>query len=334
MPESPSGRASLVFAVLRGGLTGFLCAAVLELLYIFVGSNVHVVAPGYVYRAARLDGPTLKQVARQYGIRTVVNLTGCCDPLPPYLDESRATADLNICQEDVGFSACRLPPVPAVRELVAVLDHCDYPVMFHCHRGIDRTGMASAVALLLHTDVSLSEARAQLGLRYGHWPLGRTGQMDRFFDLYQAWLAGRAHTPAEFRRWATAEYCPGEGRARIERLDASAGPVTAAPGRPCGFRVRCTNTSVEPWGLQPGTNAGIHLGWYLIADADGAEVGEGRSGLFDAVVRPGDAVDLTVALPPLPKGRYHVDMDMVDEQHAWFYQTGADKPLTLEVEVR
>ena len=44
--------------------------------------------------------------------------------------------------------------------------------------------------------------------------------------------------------------------------------------------------------------------------------------MFDAVVPPGEAVDLTAALPPLPPGRYHVQLDMIDEQHAWFYQTG------------
>ena len=333
-PARPASRFALPYAVFYGGLFGLVSAAALEFLYIFVGSNVHVVAPGYVYRCARLDGLELKRVARKYGIRTVLNLTGCCDPLPPYLDESRATADLNICQEDVGFSACRLPPVPAVRELVDVLDRCDYPILVHCHRGIDRTGMAAAVALLLHTDASLSEAREQLGLRYGHWPLGKTAQMDRFFDLYQEWLAGRPHSRENFRAWATTDYCPGECRARIELLDPSAGPAPAAAGRPFGFRVRCTNTSVQPWVLQPGANAGVHLGWYLFSEERTEEAGEGRSGLFDAVVPPQGHVDLTVALPALPPGRYHVDLDMVNEQHAWFYQLGTTEPVTVDVEVR
>ncbi len=337
MPEPPSGpvsRFSLLYAVLHGGLAGFVAASVLELLYIFVGTNVHVVAPGYVYRAARLDGPDLKQVARQYGIRTVINLTGCCDPLPPYLEECRATRDLNICQEDIGFSACRLPPVPELRELVEALDRCDYPVLFHCHRGIDRTGMASAVALLLHTHTSLAKAREQLGIRYGHWPFGKTAQMDYFFDLYQDWLGGRPHSPENFRRWAVTDYCPGECRARIERLDPPAGPVRGVADRPFGFRVRCVNTSVKPWVLQPGADAGVHLGWFLINDDQNYEAAEGRSGLFDAVVPPGGRVDLTVALPALPPGRYHVDLDMVDEQHAWFYQLGAEEPVRVEVEVR
>jgi hypothetical protein len=126
------------------------------------------------------------------------------------------------------------------------------------------------------------------------------------------------------------EYCPGECRAAIELLEP---PPRATADQPFGFRVRCTNTSVEPGVMQPGANAGIHLGWTLLNDKD-EYLNEGRSGLFDAVVPPGDGVDLTVALPSLAAGRYHVQLDMIDEQHAWFYQTGGTEPLTLELEVR
>ena len=116
-------------------------------------------------------------------------------------------------------------------------------------------------------------------------------------------------------------------------LNRDDGPVRAAAGQPFGFRIRCTNTSVQPWVMQPGSNAGVHLGWTLLKEND-EYLREGRSGLFDAVVQPGESVDLTVALPSLAAGRYHVQLDMIDEQHAWFYQTGGTQPLTLEVEVR
>ena len=57
--------------------------------------------------------------------------------------------------------------------------------------------------------------------------------------------------------------------------------------------------------------------------------------LFDAVVPLGDHVDLTVALPGVAAGAYHVDLDMVNEQHAWFYRrSGPRRPVTVEVEVR
>ena len=66
-------------------------------------------------------------------------------------------------------------------------------------------------------DATLARARRQLWPRYGHVAVGRTANIDRFFDFYEAWLAARnePHAPERFRRWATTEYCPGPFRARI-----------------------------------------------------------------------------------------------------------------------
>ncbi len=215
-PQRPASRFSLLYAVLRGGLAGFVAAWAVELVAIFLGSNVHIVAPGAVYRCAQVPPAELERVVHTYHIRTVVNLCGCCDPLPWYQEESRATCRLGICQEDIGFSACRLPSVQSMRQLVEALDHCDYPILIHCHRGIDRTGMASTIALLLHTDATLAAAREQLSLRYGHMACGKYGNIDRFFDLYQEWLNGRPHSPDLFREYVAHDYCPGECRAAVE----------------------------------------------------------------------------------------------------------------------
>lgn len=333
-PRPPVSRFSLLYAVLRGCLAGLVVAVAVEAVYILVGANVHVVASGAVYRCARLDPPELERVVRQYNIRTVINLCGCSDPLPWYLGESRATCRLGVCQEDLAFSAGRMPPVNTVRHLVEILDHCDYPILIHCHLGIDRTGMASTIALLLHTDMGPAEARKQLSIRYGHLSCANTGNLDRFFDLYQEWLdhEGKTHSPDQFRRWIVKEYCPAECRATIERLEPSEGALRASPGQALGFRIRCTNTSIRPWVLQAGANAGVHAGWMLL-DENEQYVREGRSGMFDAVVQPGQSIDLTVALPALLPGRYQVQLDMIDEQLGWFYQMGATQPLTLQVEV-
>jgi hypothetical protein len=264
----------------------------------------------------------------------VVNLCGCCDPLPWYLHESQVTGGLDLSQEDLGFSACRLPSVQAARELVEVLDHSEYPILIHCHQGIDRTGLASAVYLLLYTDAGLAEARGQLGLSYGHLPFGKTGNIDAFFDLYQEWLNARGlrHSHDNFRRWIEREYCPGDCRSTITLLS-PADELSRLPARrPLGVRVRCANTSVKPWRMQPGSNAGVHAAWLLVDDQDQC-LTAGRSGLFDAVVQPGEWIDLTLSLPSLAPGRYELRVDMIDEQHAWFYQEGSE-PLTLTLEVR
>jgi hypothetical protein len=294
---------------------------------LFLG-NFHAVLAGRVYRRAQPSPATLERLVRTHGIRTVVNLRGGCAPKPWYLDQSRVTHRLGICQEDVCLSAGRLPSVHEVRRLVEVFDHADHPLLLHCHRGADRTGLAAAAYLLLHTDTPLANARRQLGPRYGHVAIGRPAQLGRFFDLYEEWLRGRGqgHTPAAFRRWAEQEYTPANCLCRVEPLDVP----REIPYDAVALRVRFHNTSVRTWQLRPGSNAGVHA-HYVVRDDRYRTFYQGRAGLFRADVAPGGSIDLTLALPILYRpGRYHLFVDMVDEQHCDFFQTGSD-PLEQEM---
>jgi hypothetical protein len=322
----------VVRAVFHGCWVGLLLAAAAEVGRVLWGTNFHTVVPGRVYRCAQLSGPALTRLIQAHGIRTVVNLRGCCAPFPWYLDECRATHHRDVAQEDVCFSAGRLPSGPELRRLVEVLDRTEYPILLHCRRGADRTGLTAAVLLLLQTDTDLPRARRQLGWRFGHFPLGRPANLDWFLDLYEEWLAGKhlAHSPAHFRRWAVHDYCPGICRAAIEPV---AVPARVPRGEPFALRVRVRNSSVQTWHLRPETNAGVHVRYVLWDDAD-QQLASARSGLFRQDVAPGQAVDLTLAVPALKKpGRYRVLVDMMDEQQCWFFQTGSE-PLEAELEVR
>jgi hypothetical protein len=321
--------------LVQTGLAAGALAAAGWALYVLAGPNFHTVIPGAVYRTAQPSGPRLERLVRTYGIRTVVNLRGCCDPLPWYLEQCAVTNRLGLSQEDIPFSANRLPSVHAVRQLVEVLERSEFPILFHCHKGADRSGLASAIALLLASDTPLPAARAQVGLRFGHISLGRTGWIDAFFDLYADWLAGRGweHTPARFRRWAVQEYCPDCCRCAFEVPPPVLSPLRVLPGLSFAFGVRCRNTSVRPWRMRPDRNAGVHAAFTLL-DFRGRIVSDGRAGLFEATVAPGDSIDLTLAVhAPLTPGRYTLRVDMVDEQHAYFMQTGSE-PLSWDVEVR
>jgi hypothetical protein len=320
--------------VLRGLMVGATLALSLEAGRVLFGANFHAVIAGAFYRCSQPTTAQLEAFVRDHGVRTVLNLRGCCDPAPWYLEECRAGARLDLSQEEVGLSAGRLPAPQAVRELVAILDRSERPVLIHCHKGADRTGLTSAMALLLYTAATPAEARRQLGPRYGHLPLGRTRNMDRFFDLYEEWLTARGlrHAPEVFRRWAADGYCPGECDCAVELLDPPGWEIRMPRGQPGAVRVRCVNTSVKPWRLRPGANAGVHC-LYLVTDSEDRWVYEGRAGLFDAEVPPGGSIDLTLALPPLrAPGRYRLRVDMTDEQHAKFFQEGSE-PLFRELEV-
>src|SRR5262245_39938700 len=203
-------RRPLAGLVLRGCVLGLGVALAAEIVRVMLGSNFHAVIPGRVYRCSQQSGAGLAKVVRARDVRTVVNLRGCNPTVPWYLEEARATRELDICQEDICFSAGRLPSVHEVRRLVEVLDHTEYPILLHCRRGADRTGLVSAIVLLLQTDTPLARARRQLGLRYGHVAVGRPAFLNLFLEQYEGWLGeqGLAHSRAAFRRWLTQDYRP------------------------------------------------------------------------------------------------------------------------------
>jgi protein tyrosine phosphatase (PTP) superfamily phosphohydrolase (DUF442 family) len=313
-------------------MAGVLWAVAAEAGHVLLGRNFHAAIPGRVYRCAQPSAADLERAVRRQGIRTVVNLRGCCPAAPWYREEARATHRLNLAQEDICFSAGRLPSIHEMRRLVEVLDRTEYPILIHCRRGADRTGLAAAVALLSQTDASFAEARRQLGPRYGHLAVGRPAYLDQFLDSYERWLGtqGQTHSPAVFRRWLAQDSCPGGYGSTVELLSP---PTGLACGQPFVLVVRARNRGTQAWRLCPGSNAGVHAG-FLLWDADGRLAASGRAGLFDAVVAPGQSIDLTLAVPALEApGRYRLWVDMVDEQQCWFFQLGSE-PLEQELEIK
>lgn len=317
-------------AVVLGCLAGLLLALGAEASRVLLGFNCHTVVNGLVYRSSQLSAAELENLLDRHGIRTIINLRGNCDLMPWYPEECRTAHRQNVSLQDIGLSAGRLPSVTEVRQLVKVLDQSAYPILLHCRQGADRTGLVSAMILLLYTDTDYDQARRQLGLRYGHVSLGRTTYMGRFYKLYEDWLAGQdvTHSPARFRQWLLHEYTAGACLARLEVLDA---PTNIPHGKAWSFHVRAHNISSSPWHLSANGTAGHHLG-YSIANAKGKRVLLGQTGLFEAEVPPGKTIELTVALPALKKpGKYFVQLDMTDDQQqCWFYQDGSE-PVYLEV---
>ncbi|HEV3080896.1 MAG TPA: tyrosine-protein phosphatase [Gemmataceae bacterium] len=331
MPESTASQRSWRRVLLRGCFLGLSVALATEAYRVFLGDNFHILIPGKVFRSAQLTGAELERVVRAHGIRTVVNLRGSCDPNAWYVEECRATQRLDINQEDICFSSGRLPSTTEVHRLLEVLDHTEYPILFHCRQGADRTGLASVILLLAHTDGDFAKARQQLGLRYGHLALGRPAYLDQFLDYYGAWLrlAGLKHSPQIFRRWAEQDYCPGGCRAALQVMDK---PAHIARGEPIALQVRARNDGIKPWRLRAGNDAGIHLA-LDIKDEAGNPVAQARAGLFDAEVAVGQSIALSLPVPALSPGRYHFFLDMIEEQQSFFFQTGSE-PLELVLEVR
>jgi hypothetical protein len=324
--RKPKSRLRLALYLGTGGLVLILGA---ETFRVILGFNFHTMIAGKVYRGAQPGAADLDAIIPRYHIQTVINLRGNCDPLDWYQEECRAVQKWGISQEDICFSSGRLPSTGEVHRLVEVLDGSSYPIFFHCRRGADRTGLASAIYLLLKTDATLVQARGQMNMRYGHFALGRTGYLDSFFDLYSDWLAGRTHSSELFRRWLLEEYQSGGRAFQVESLTWD----EPHAGRPCGFQLRVRNTGTITWQMRPGSTTGFRLG-IDVRDDQERSLAMKYWGLLDADVGPGQSIDLAFVVPSFPSpGRYRILIDMVDPKQGWFYQLGSE-PYEEELLVR
>ena len=145
VPKASPARGGWRRSAVRGFLLGLVLAFICEIIHVLAASNAHTVVPGRAYRSAQLSPADLRSRVETNGIRTVVNLRGFCLLSDWYFDECRTTHDLNISQEDITFSANRLPSPFEVRRLIEVLDNSEYTVLLQCRQGSDRNGLASAM---------------------------------------------------------------------------------------------------------------------------------------------------------------------------------------------
>lgn len=313
-------------SILWGCVLGILSAGGTEIVRMIFFHNQHVVLPGMVYRTAQLKEPELKKYVALKNIRTIVNLRG--RPISEwYVPECSVSQALGISQEDVTTSANRLPSPHEISRLIEVFDRSEYPILIHCQQGADRTGLASTAWQLLYTDADYASARLQCSPRYGHFRLMSTANMDYFFDQYENWLATRAssHSPALFREWALHHYKAGYSVADLSLKE----PPTELPtGIPFVLTMKARNVSDQDWDLKAGTILGVHCR-YWIYDAQSKAIFFGQAGFKNALVKPGQSVDIELAMPPLEKpGRYRLLADL-SRQNYDFFQFGSE-PLVHE----
>jgi protein tyrosine/serine phosphatase len=208
----PATEKKRVAAPVRALLKGLALAAcvvfVAEALRIFVGSNFHTVVPGKCYRAAQPSPAFLADMKTKYGIHSIVNLRDENKDDRWYVEEKQAAEDLHITLNNAGLWSTVQPLPDEFQRFVKTVKEAEEPVLIHCANGNDRSGLASAVYLLLRTDTPLAEARGQLSLRYGHIPWSKAACLQRVLGSYETWLNGKEHRPEQFYTWAMTVYRP------------------------------------------------------------------------------------------------------------------------------
>ena len=170
-------------------------------------NNLAIVDPGKVIRSAQ---PTsrLAQWVSDYQIKSILNLRGGSPADWWYAAEVRTARDWGLSFYDLPLSATRRPARLELLRLIDVLQQCSYPLLIHCKSGADRTGLASALYLMLKRGEPPERAERAFSLEFGHIPLCGTQHLHEPLDEYAAWLKANRlpHTPERFREWVRDDY--------------------------------------------------------------------------------------------------------------------------------
>lgn len=132
--------------------------------------NEHVVVAGELYRSAQPTKAEVEQYAREFGIKSILNLRGVNEGSPWYDEEVAAAQDLGIKFINFRMKAARELTSEQANELIEVMRSAPKPLLIHCHAGADRTGLASALYVAAVAKQGEEAAEAQFSLKYGHLP--------------------------------------------------------------------------------------------------------------------------------------------------------------------
>ncbi len=177
----------------RRPLIRFLSATLFAVLSMFAwagylqySGNVHEIEPSQFYRSAQLNGDEFKNIIKEKGIRTVINLRGENIGSDWYDAEIAAVRETGAHHIDIRLSANNKPDAETLNALIKALRTAPRPLLVHCKAGADRTGLASALYEYLVENKTAKTASGQLSFRYGHFPWlwSDTVAMDKtFFEI-------------------------------------------------------------------------------------------------------------------------------------------------------
>jgi tyrosine-protein phosphatase SIW14 len=146
--------------------------------------RLRIVEPGRVYRSGQMTAEGFTYAVQRYGLRTIINVQ---DEIPdPDIRLSfwsgGTIKESELCRQ-LGVRYVHLMPTllprhlvpqqrpPAIDQLLSILDDdTNYPLLIHCHAGLHRTGLLTAIYRMEYqhwtTDQAFLDMKAQ---GFGPW---------------------------------------------------------------------------------------------------------------------------------------------------------------------
>jgi protein tyrosine/serine phosphatase len=134
----------------------------------FKSDNFHTVREGRLYRSGQIPAARLPAYLKKFGIKTIINLRSAAENMVCCRGEEAAAKVAGATVAYAPMSAGRMSTNHEVAQLLATFDKATEPLLIHCSQGINRTGEACALWLLVRSQASKAEALTQFDAKYGY----------------------------------------------------------------------------------------------------------------------------------------------------------------------
>ena len=178
-----------------------------------VRHNWRTVEEGKFYGARQMSGTVLEKTIDKYGIHTVVNFRG------EHPNEMWYDNEVAVCEKEgvklvtYAWSKNDLPDPESLQSFVEVVDQAEAPFLVHCQGGTHRTGVASAVYLLMKGQ-SCDTARGQFLYGFDDAPIGQLVDLYEMSGMpFREWV--REEYPAAYAAWEAAREKQGADEAAV-----------------------------------------------------------------------------------------------------------------------
>lgn len=137
---------------------------------VILRENIHVIEANQALRSAQLAPKRLEQLILQYGIQTILNLRGNQSDKMWYQNQIALIKRLKVVQHDIPLPCNEFIQPTMIDHVLSIMEQAQRPILIHCKRGADRTGLIAALYRAWFTKATPEKALEELSIRYGHTP--------------------------------------------------------------------------------------------------------------------------------------------------------------------
>lgn len=173
------------------GVLVLLLAVVAGGLYWDARGRVATVEAGHLYRSKAMPPERLLEVARELGVKTVIDLR---KPGPGVTAEAQALAGTGITY--VNLPSTQVPELATLDRFLDLMnDETRHPVLLHCRHGVGRTGVFSAVYRMERHGWGVGRATVEALVMAGGGSFGPFSDKRRFLQDYRKRAERRPDAP-------------------------------------------------------------------------------------------------------------------------------------------